>query len=233
MSNRSLAWILCGLLGAALAPTGQAQELGNDPQVNETHLSLNWILGRWRMPVTCVREDGSSVELEEAIVFRPAPEDAMGRTMRATFFGIDVADAKRCYNLIEPHMRDRRGVLYLTFVSHQDRTDHGLSRFRRTVEDGEISYTIVRGKLQVREIGSSEEALSLDYAGLEGRLTARLIKKRSDGDKLLGPYAHEHGVTAAMRRLTFDFEAENLPGQRGWYLEDAERKPGQRRRSSR
>ena len=235
MSSRALAWILGALAGAALlsAPAA-AQDFGRDQRANETHISLNWIMGRWRMPVTCEREDGSTVAIEESIVFRPAPEDAMGRTVRATFFGIDVADAKRCYNLIETRLRDRRGVLYLTFVSQQDRTDVGLSRLRRTLEDGEISYTIVRGKLRVREIGNPDaEPLTLDYAGLEGKLTARVIKRLSDGDKLLGPYAREKGVQPDMRRLSFLLHADTLPQQRGWYLEDPSRKPGQSRQRAR
>ena len=232
MSNRAPAWLLSSLTVAALVSApAPAQDFGRDERANETHISLNWILGRWRMPVTCVLEDGSTLEIEEAIVFRPAAEDAMGRTMRATFFGIDVADARRCYNLIEPRMRDRRGVLYLTFVSQQDRTDVGLSRLRKTLEDGEISYTIVRGKLRVREIGNpAAEPLTLDYRGLEGELTARVIKRLSDGDKLLGRYAREKGVGPAMRRLAFRLQADTLPEQRGWYLEDEHRKPGQRRR---
>lgn len=192
--------------------------------MSEIHATLNWILGRFRMPVLCEREDGSVIQLEEAVVFRPAAEDARGMTVKATFFGIDVAGAKRCYNLIEPEIPDRRGVLYLTYIA-QDRSDIGLSDFRHSIRDGEVTYQVTRGRLRVRPIGDAEtEPLVLEFEGRQGALTVSRLRPTSDGYKLLAPFAREQGVERLpLRRLSFRLELPDAASVRGYYLEDAKR----------
>lgn len=213
------------LLALLALPYGAGAQ---EPKIDETHATLNWIVGRWRMPVTCVRADGSRVHIEEAVVFRPAPEDADGRTLRATFFGIDVADAVRCYNLIEKNVPDRRGVLILTYLSH-GRPDIGLANLRKNLaEQRALTYSIRRGTLQVRQLGSDAAPERLELAGSGTDLTVSLIAPGSDGDKLLGPLAKKSG-DASLRRLRFELAGDGIPGQHGYYLEDGERRPGQRR----
>ena len=219
------------LLAALLALPGPPARAQAPPHVDETHASLNWILGRWRMPITCELEDGSRVPVEEAVVFRPSADDATGRTVRATFFGLDVPGATRCFNVIEPNVPDRRGVLYLTFVSH-GRPEMGLSNLRRTLEDGEISYRVTRGRLRIRDLSRPDEGARIDdYQGRSATLTVRLIQAGSDGDKLLTPFAAAQELGAfGLRRVSFEWRGDELAGYRGYYLEDGERRPGQRPR---
>ncbi len=211
------------LLLAALLPLRSATTLaqGGPPRVDEITAALNWLIGRWRMPVTCVREDGTTVDIHDAIVIKPAMEDAAGRTLRVVFFGIDVADARRCYNLIDSHVPDRRGVLYLTYVS-QLRFDVGLTRLRKTLEDGGISYEITRGNMRIRHFGEPEsDPVMIDFTKKDATLDITLLRPNTDGYKLLKPLAKsEDADRHRLRRLIFDISGTESDSFRGYYLED-------------
>ena len=68
--------LLGALAGAALLMPDPGAALAQaPPRVNETHATLNWIIGRWRMPVTCEREDGStSVKIEDKPLAAEEPQ---------------------------------------------------------------------------------------------------------------------------------------------------------------
>jgi hypothetical protein len=223
MLLRSLGFIaLVALVAVPLQANAQ------QPKINETHATLNWILGRWRMPATCELADGSHVDVEEAVVFRAAPEDSAGRTIRATFFGIDVADAVRCYNLMEKNIPDRRGVLVLTFPS-SGRSDIGLRNLMKHLRDDRgLSYVIRRGTLHVRQLGA-DEAERVDFNGAGADLIARLLPYGSDGDRLLAPLADKSDNPRSLRRIQLEIARDGVPEQSGFYLEDGERRPGRRR----
>ena len=231
MSSRSLRFASVLAFAAALLlwpPAATPQKVGRDPQVDETTAMLNWILGRWSMPVSCAREDGSVVDIETAVVFRPASEDASGRTVRATFFGIDVAGAQRCWNLIETGVPDRRGVIYLTFTS-QRRLDLGVTRMRHNLDDGGLSYRVTRGKLRIRDVGAGVEPRTIDFAHKETYLHVSLVKRGSDGDKLLSRFAEKRDPLRRMRRLAIEVSGPDVEtATAGYYLEDPERVPGRR-----
>ena len=186
---------------------------------------MNWLIGRWRMPVTCELEDGSRVDVEEAIVVRPASEDANGRTVRATFFGIDVRDAHHCFNLTRSEIPDRRGVLYLTFVS-QGRSDVGLTRLRQNLESGELAYEITRGRLQIRPFGTPGEAvIPLDFAGEDAKLRVRVLRSSSDGFRMLKSLAGDDPAARRLRRVSFTIEGVEPSPFQGDYLEAVRRRP--------
>jgi hypothetical protein len=138
------------LLPASGLAQGQAP-----PKMDATDVALKFMQGRFTMPVTCVMPDGTRVEREEAIVFRPGPERVGLHTLRATLFGIDSGEATHCYNLVNPRVLDRRGTLYVTYRSH-GRSDVGMARFRKALADGSLRYHIVDGHLVERPIGSAE-----------------------------------------------------------------------------
>ena len=150
--------------------------------LDATTLALEWVTGRYRMPVTCLRSDGSRIELEEAIVIRRAPEHGDIRTLKLTFFGIDAPNISRCYNLVTPNIPDRRGTLYVTFRS-VSRADTGPKDFRRRLESGELRYPIQGGQLRQREFGdepSLARAVKFSRRGIEfARWTTRK-RARSD-----------------------------------------------------
>jgi hypothetical protein len=214
------------VLFALLAGTAFAQQGAPPPHVDPTHGALNWIIGRWYMPVTCEREDGTQVQIQDAVVLRPAIEDPAGRSLKATFFGLDVADAKRCFTMINSNVLDRRGVLYLTYTS-QRRTDLGLKDLRDALEDGELTYQITRGKLRERDIASGEAPRMLDYTSKDGRFIVTQLKRGSDGYKLLSTAAPAQPQTGgAVRWLSLELTARTMDPVKTYILEDAERRPG-------
>jgi hypothetical protein len=208
------------LLALCAAPAG-AQT--GPSRVDETTLALYWISGRFAMPVTCDRADGSTVDVEEAVTIRPAPERGES-TFKATFFGIDVADARRCYNLVLSDLPDRRGVIYLTFRSF-GRPDLGTRDFRLRLEDGVLDYPVQDGKLHVRPIGGEEDAARVvDFGGGKGALRVHLLSPTSDGWRLLSRFRGEPVAREdPRRRLQFELSEEGEPALRGYYLETARR----------
>ena len=57
-----LTLVVLGLAGDALAV---------DPRISATALASHWMAGRYIMPVTCLRTDGTRVEVESAVVVKP------------------------------------------------------------------------------------------------------------------------------------------------------------------
>lgn len=167
--------------------------------------ALWWISGRFRMPVTCLRTDGSKVEIEEAVVFRANP--SRGRSaIKATFFGIEGKDLERCYNLLDQDIPDRRGVLHLHFRAHT-RLDYGLTDFRRLNRDGSLTYHISDGKLHVRPVGGDKEDTKLvDFGSGDHPLELSSITAGSDAHKLLIAYDSTEQPERARRRFSFRFQ---------------------------
>ena len=189
--------------------------------LDATTLALEWVTGRYRMPVTCLRSDGSRIELEEAIVIRRAPEHGDIRTLKLTFFGIDAPNISRCYNLVTPNIPDRRGTLYVTFRS-ASRADTGPKDFRRRLESGELRYPIQGGQLRQREFGdepSLARAVKFSRRGID--LVVRTINDGSDADKLLAPYAKRETRTRyRSRRFEFEIQGPDEFAFRGYFIED-------------
>lgn len=219
---------VCAALLATALPAGAARADQGDyttpPRMSATQATLQWIVGRFRRPLTCERADGSTVDVEESVAFRPAREDRRGETVRATFFGVDVSDAVRCYSTLEPSVPDRRGVLFITFLA-PDRPDVGLSQLRRELEDGELTYQVRRGRLRVRALGDdADEPREVDLAGGRTELVVRLVPPTSDAGKLLARYAAGEGPEgAALRRLEIELRKEGVSLLRVPYLEDGSR----------
>jgi hypothetical protein len=190
-------------------------------KTDATTLALNWVIGRFRMPVTCTRTDGSQLQLEEAVVIRPAPEHSGKLALKATFFGIDAADVSHCFNLVFPRLPDRRGILYLTFRSHE-RTDLGMADFRRRMRDGELRYPIQDGQLREREFGETKakpRVVKFDRRGVE--FLVRDIRAGSDADKLLARYTEAASPRAYRpRRLEFEITGPDDYVYRGYFIED-------------
>jgi len=202
-------WMIPGAAGAACALVltlplpGSAQD-GYEQPVHTTaaETAARWLEGRYRMPVTCIRNDDSQVEIEEAVVFRLDPSN--GRSaIKATYFGID-GDFKRCFNIVEGSIPDRRGTLYLHFPAH-NRPDTGLSEFRRMARDGDLTFRVHGGKLRLREIGkTAETARTLDFDHGEYPLNVRAVDGGSDAAKLLADFDDvKDGLTRQRRRLSF------------------------------
>ncbi len=213
---------LLALLAIGVAPELAAQ----DPKISEARLALRWLLGRYRAPVTCERRDGSQIRVEDAVVVRPVPEEMRGDMVRLTFFGIDVADASRCFNIINSRLQDRRGVLYLTYDSAGvARTDVGMTDFRREVSDGELSYHVTRGRLEIREIGNSEaEPVVLEPKGQDWKLIVRDLPAGDDGFRLLDLMMRaQQNPGPRVRYMEFRLVGPDATEVRGYYAEDAKR----------
>jgi hypothetical protein len=209
------------VLGGAFPVRGQPP-----PKIDATVLALNWLSGRFLIPVTCVKTDGSRVHLEEAVVIRGTQQRGSEPSLRATFFGIDVADVSHCYNLAEPRVPDRRGVVYLTYRSHR-RADLGTADFRRALRDGRLRYAIEGGQLQERVLGgNATEPRVVTFDGRDVELIVSLVKPGSDADKLL---RHHTPITPAPegqrapRRLTFQIEGPEDFSFTGHFIEDLSR----------
>lgn len=210
------------LLALAIQPSPAAAQQQRGPELPASYLALEFLKGRFRMPVTCTREDGSRVELEESVVFRPAKNRDGTQTLRMTFFGLDSPGLARCYNLTSPSVPDRRGTLYLSYASLNRRPDIGLKDFRHALRSGPLEYVIVGGHLRVREVGSAPDAARVfDFGGSEVPFWVSLVRRDSDPDKLLGDPEPVEGRLP--RKLTFRFEAPDGLRFEESYLEDGSR----------
>ncbi len=203
--------LACAWLAAA--PLARAQDDGYRPPVKatESDVALLFLAGRYAMPITCKKTDGSVVELEESISFKAAPDAGGGKSLKVTFFGVDVADAAYCYNLVERRLPDRRGTMFVHFRSH-NREDLGLSDFRRTAARGPLTYWAHRGELVVRGLGSDSEqpaARVLAFDGGEAKILVDAIAPGTDGAKLLADYEARAGSArnAEGRRFSMRFSA--------------------------
>jgi hypothetical protein len=197
--------VLAGSLLAA-APLG-AQEMQSDtPQIDETTVALSWLRGRFLRPVTCMREDGTRVDLEEAMVIRPSTARSGMPVLRVTFFGIDLASAEKCFNLVEREIPDRRGVLYLTYRSRR-RTDTGMADFKRTIKGRELRYHVVDEEFRIRPVGQPDiEPRVIRFGKGDYPLLVRPILPHSDGAKLLEQYRDDDNGPDPRRRLRFELE---------------------------
>ncbi len=209
------------LVGLLLLLPGSATGQRGSANTDATTIALQWISGRFRMPVSCIRKDGSRIELEEALVIRPAPEHGNVNTLKATFFGIDVADISRCFNLLIPHIPDRRGILYFTFRSHE-RPDLGANEFRRRLRDGELRYPIQDGQLREHRFGEEKsEARVVKFSRRGMELVVRPVHAGSDADKLLAPYAEREPETKGReRRFEIEIEGPDDFVFRGYFIAD-------------
>jgi hypothetical protein len=172
-------------------------------------------------------DDGGRIEVEEAVVIRPAPPQGGSDMLRATFFGIDVADAAYCYNLVKSRVRDRRGTIYFTFRSHQ-RADLGTTDFRRALRNGKLRYNIEKGRLQETEIGGEAReprVVSFDGEGVE--LLVSDVKRGSDADKLLSQHTPLPKIAPRdqrlPRRLVFEIQGPDEFSWTGYFIEDSKR----------
>ncbi len=210
--RRAAAGALASLLVALPSGPSPGQQ---DPKIDETTLAFRFVSGRYRTPVTCRMPDGSLIQREEAIVVRADPRRHHRATLRATFFGIDAPGAEHCFNLIEPRLPDRRGVLHLTYKSLR-RRDFGVADFRRELARGPLEYQIIGGRLQLREIGNREaEPTILVFEG-ERPFMVGPVPLGSDGEKLL----RSAYPRADQRRFHFEFSGPDDFRFSGYYLED-------------
>jgi len=209
------------LLPPGEAP-GQRDGLRIQPGSDATTIALQWVTGRFRMPVTCIRKDGSRIELEEALVIRPAPEHGGNTTLKATFFGIDAANVSRCYNLVTPRIPDRRGILYLTFRSHE-RPDLGIKDFQRRLREGALHYPIRAGQLRERGFGEEkQQSRTIKFSRRGINLIIRPIHHGSDADKLLSRYTEGKPALRQARRFELEIQGPDEFGYRGYFIEDPE-----------
>ncbi len=171
--------------------------------VDETTLALFWLRGRFRSPVTCMRADGTRVELEESIVVREGAKLSGMPTLRITFFGIDLPDATKCFNLIVSDLPDRRGSINVTYRSSK-RKDRGMHDFKRAVKSKTLEYQIVGGTLRIREVGQDESQAQVVRFDDDYPLRVSSVIHRSDSAKLLAQYRGEG--PDLRRRLRFQLE---------------------------
>jgi hypothetical protein len=171
-----------------------------------------------------MRSDGSRLELEQAIGVRAAPKRSGMPVLRVTFFGIDVPDAEKCFNVVEPRVPDRRGVLYVTYRSNR-RADMGLTDFRRTIRKGALVYHIVSGQLRIRDVDEHGEPRVVRFEDRDYPLRIRPVLPQSDGDKLLAPYRGDHPPEAdPRRRLRFEIEGPEQFTFVGAFIEEEPRR---------
>lgn len=192
------------------APPARAQDDEYRPPIKatESDLALAFLAGRYSMPITCKKTDGSVVELEDSISFKPAPDAGGEKALKVTFFGVDVADAAYCYNLVERRIVDRRGTIFVHYRSH-NREDLGMSDFRRAASRGPLTYNAHRGELRVRGIGTDsghpgEGELAFD--GGDSKLVVDTIAPSSDGAKLLADYEARTGLSSGADRKRFNMQ---------------------------
>jgi hypothetical protein len=218
-------WALAWLLILASSALAQAQEQSSSPQrFDETAHALAWLEGRFRSPVTCLRSDGSRLELEQAIGVRAAPMRSGMPVLRVTFFGIDVPDAEKCFNVVEPRVPDRRGVLYVTYRSNR-RPDMGLTDFRRTIRKGSLVYHIVAGQLRIRNVDEDGEPRVVRFEDRDYPLHIRPVLPHSDGDRLLAPYRGDRPPEEdPRRRLRFEIEGPESFTFVGAFIEEEPRR---------
>ncbi len=182
------------LLAVALLP-GLALAKGESEHQPPAHMTADevailFLAGRYISPVVCKLADGSQIEVQDSVVVKAAPEQGGGNQLKATFFGIQVADAQYCYSAIDRRVPNRRGVLYLHFRT-RNRPDYGISDFRRMASAGPLTFNVHRGELQVSPVGTEDgdaapEVVSFD--GGDSRIMVENVPDGSDGAKLVAQY---------------------------------------------
>ncbi len=205
--------LLLGVYLLIATPAAYAQRVGFEPppQVTAGDMALNWLAGRYRMPVSCVTAEGSTLELSQNISFRPNQEAGDGKSaLKVTLFGIEPPEAvERCYNLLQKDLPDRRGVMYVHFRYHE-RKDLGVADFRRLIKSGQLVYHVHRGLFKEQPIGGDESQGTLTkLEGGDSRIEVSMVQTGSDADKLLGRFQPDEPPTTESpfpaRRLTLRF----------------------------
>ncbi len=225
---------LATLLALALAalPTavlGQgASEYQKPPHANADEIAISFLEGRYISPVTCKLKDGSQIEVEDSIQLKPSPEQGGGKSLKATFFGIQVAGADYCYSSIDRRVVDRRGVLHLHFRT-RNRPEYGIADFRRMAKAGPLTYNAHRGGLQVHEIGGDAAAQTpraVSFDGDDSRLVVEGVPAGTDGSKLITQYFAKHPAPEGelRRYFTFRFFAKDESEFTFYAIEDTPRR---------
>jgi hypothetical protein len=212
---------LLGLLVLA-APGARAQQ---PSQSDEGSYALGYLLGRYRMPVTCTLASGEIVEREESIVVRAGPAASGRDTVRVTYFGVDAPEATRCYNLVFSRIPDRRGVVILAWEGY-GRTDLGLRDFKQELKRGVISYHVVGGQLELRDPEGASPPRVVTFERDGSRFVVTPVTPESDGQKLLArmpPSASSRTAPRPPRRFEFRLSGVDGLDLGGYYLEDATR----------
>lgn len=195
-------------LAAALPARAHAQsEYQPPPHVNADDIAIGFIAGRYITPVVCKRADGTTLDVEDAVQLRSAPDAAGGTNLKLTFSGIDVADAEYCYSSIERRVPDRRGTIFLHFRT-RNRPEFGLADFRRMVKAGPLTYNAQRGQLVVREIGpeaAKAEPRIVDFDGGDSRLVVESVQNGTDGAKLVSQFFEKHPPVPEQPRRVYSF----------------------------
>jgi hypothetical protein len=211
------------LLGLVLCAWPAAGQQAPQVKAEEGELALGYLLGRYRMPVTCTLADGSIVQREEAIVIRRAASPSRRQSVRATFFGVDAPGALRCYNVVNGALPDRRGSLTLGYEGLK-REDLGMHDLRLELKRGALDYVVVEGRLEVRPFGEGAEPRTVLFRPGDGTFSLRPIPPASDGNRLLAPLIAE-SAGADRRPRQFEFQIQSSEGFAfsGFYLEDVGR----------
>jgi len=205
---------LVTLVLALLPPAALAQGEYQPPvKLNADEIAISFIAGHYVSPVTCKLTDGSQVEVNDSIELKPSPDAAGGKSLKATFFGIEIANAEYCYSSLERRVPNRRGILYLHFRT-RNRPDYGVADFRRMAEKGPLTYNAHRGELQVSEVGqegAGQAPKVLAFDGGDSRVIADGIAPGTDGAKLVGQYfaSHPQKEEATRRVVAFRFIAKD------------------------
>jgi hypothetical protein len=206
--HRRIPALLLLVLAAAARAEGEYQQ---PEHLTEDQIAIAYISGRYASPVTCKRQDGSVLQVEDAIVLKPAPEEGGGNSLRVTFFGIDAADVDFCYSLIERRVPDRRGTILFHYRSH-NRKDLGSTDFRHSAKSGSLTYNAHEGVLKERAIGSNPDNAApreLSFDGGESRLVVEPVQPGSDGAKLFAELDARQKPVGTPRRYTFRFIAKD------------------------
>ena len=224
---RVAAWLLLASAGLARAQT--PDEYQQPVHIGEDEIAIAYLAGRFTSPITCKRNDGSVLELQDSIVMKPAPEEGGGNSLKVTFFGVDVADVDYCYNLIEKRVPDRRGSILLHYRSH-NRKDLGASDFRREAAKGSLTYNAHRGEVHVRGLGKGDQeepARDLQFDGGDSRMVLEPIQLGSDGAKLFADYderVKSGAIDARARRFALTFYAKDGSHFTFYGIEDKKRR---------
>jgi hypothetical protein len=200
-----LALALAALPASALAQ-GES-EYQKPAHINADEIAIQFLSGRYISPVICKRKDGSQVEVNDSIQLKASPEASGGKSLKATFFGIQVADADYCYSSIERRVVDRRGILHLHFRT-RNRPEYGMADFRRVAKSGPLTYNAHRGELQVREIGGDSAAQAprmVAFDGGDSRLVVEGVADGTDGAKLVTQFFAKHPEQEGLARRVFTF----------------------------
>lgn len=224
-TRNSRLWLVALAVGC-IAGAAAAQQQSRPPKIDTQKLVHNLMLGRYTMPVTCTMSDGSLIEREESLVFRPSNDRAGFPTIRATFFGIDAPGAARCYNGAHPRLMDRRGVLYLSFEAHY-RPDLGMHDLRQILKrEGSLEFRVASGALLLREIGADAEGepTRLDFGERSATFVVSSVRPQSDADKVISRRATEDSEgTRPPRRFEIQITGPGDLSLAGFYIEDLSR----------